>query len=158
MDRDPARDPARDPVREPAEPHPADHHDQTGVQLLTGLLLAVPFQRRFTELTAEQRIVYLVTLVLSATATALLIAPVSMHRLLFRRHVRRRLVVTGHRLALAGLATLGLAVSGVVLLIFDVVVGDTAGIIAGVAALVVFGALWLVLPLTLGRGARGPGV
>lgn len=129
---------------------------QTGVQLLTGLLLTVPFQARFTELSTQQRTIYLVTLALSALATALLIAPVSMHRLLFRRHARRSLVDGGHRLALAGVAALGLAVTGVVLLIFDVVAGLRAGIVAAVVALVVFVLLWAVLPLLLRRGRPAP--
>jgi hypothetical protein len=123
---------------------------QTGVQLLTGLLLTVPFQARFAELTGYQRVLYLVTFCLSATSTALLIAPVSMHRMLFRRHARRSLVASGQRFALGGLALLGLAVTGVVLLIFDVVVGRPAAIIAGCCAFVVFAALWGVIPF-IGR-------
>jgi hypothetical protein len=129
---------------------------QTGVQLLTGLLLTVPFQQRFAELSSEQRTLYLVTLSLSALATGLLVAPVSMHRLLFRRRARRELVDGAHRLALAGLATLGLAVTGVVLLIFDVVVGLTAAIVAGAVTLVVFVLLWGVIPLVQRRRRPAP--
>ena len=58
---------------------------QTGVQLLTGLLLTVPFQARFGDLTDFQRVIYLATVSVSVTSTALLIAPVALHRLLFRR-------------------------------------------------------------------------
>src|SRR5882757_630628 len=59
---------------------------QTGVQLLTGFLLTLPFQQRFDVLDHTMRIVYLVTVGFSVTATILLIAPVGMHRLLFRQH------------------------------------------------------------------------
>jgi low temperature requirement protein LtrA len=90
--------------------------------------------------------VYLVTVALSVAATVLLIAPVSLHRGLFRQHARRVLVSAGHRFALAGLALLGLAVTGVTLLIFDVVTGPTAGIVAGVCTFVGLATLWGVLP------------
>ena len=59
---------------------------QTGVQLLTGFLLTLPFQQRFTQLDDVMRTIYLVTVGCSIGATVLLIAPVSMHRLLFRQH------------------------------------------------------------------------
>ena len=122
---------------------------QTGVQLLTGLLLTVPFQSRFDDLTGPQRVLYLVTLSLSAAATGMLIAPVAMHRVLFRQHARAELVGAGQRFAIGGLALLGLAVTGVVVLIYDVVAGMTAAIIAGAVCLVVFGLLWAAIPLIL---------
>ncbi|GEL23394.1 hypothetical protein PSU4_23480 [Pseudonocardia sulfidoxydans NBRC 16205] len=124
---------------------------QTGVQLLTGLLLTVPFQSRFPDLLTHQRVVYLVALGLSITATGLLIAPVLLHRLLFRLHARRPLVAAGQAFAIAGLGTLGFAVVAVVDLIFDVVLGAAAGVIAAACALAVFAALWLVFPMVVRR-------
>jgi hypothetical protein len=59
---------------------------QTGVQLLTGFLLTLPFQQRFDVLGEHMRVVYLATVGFSVGATVFLIAPVAMHRLLFRRH------------------------------------------------------------------------
>lgn len=95
---------------------------QTGVQLLTGLLLTLPFQERFSMLDEPMRIVYLVTVACSAAATALLVAPVGMHRILFRRHRLNLLVSAAHRCAFIGLLLLlGLAMAGVVMLIFDTV-------------------------------------
>lgn len=119
---------------------------QTGVQLLTGLLLTVPFQSRFAEITAHQRVIYLVTTSLSVVATGLLIAPVMLHRVLFRLHARRPLVQVSQWFAIAGLATLGLAVVGVVGLIFDVVLGPVPGLVAGLTALALLGVLWGVVP------------
>ncbi|MGI5132039.1 DUF6328 family protein [Pseudonocardia sp. CA-107938] len=127
---------------------------QTGVQLLTGLLLTVPFQSRFLELAAHQRVVYLVTVSLSVLATGLLISPVVLHRVLFRLHARDDLIATAHHLALAGFAALGLAVVGVCELIFDVVLGIDQGITAAVVALVAFGVLWGVGPLLVRAHAR----
>src|SRR5215211_1222192 len=80
---------------------------QTGVQLLTGLLLTVPFQSRFLELAAHHRVIYLVTVALSMIATGLLIGPVVLHRVLFRLHARDELVATAQHLALAGFVALG---------------------------------------------------
>lgn len=122
---------------------------QTGVQLLTGLLLTVPFQARFDVLVAHQRVVFLVAISLSATATALLIAPVVLHRVLFRRNARRPLVRAGQRFAVAGLVMLGLAVVSVVDLIFDVVAGPVPGIAAAAVAAAVFLTLWVLVPLTV---------
>ncbi|HEV7788675.1 MAG TPA: DUF6328 family protein [Pseudonocardia sp.] len=119
---------------------------QTGVQILTGLLLTLPFQPRFVQLPGYLHGVYLVTVALSVGATGLLIAPVSLHRALFRQHARGKLVAAGHSLALAGLALLGLAVTGVVFLIFSTVLGATGGTVAAACAFVLLAALWGVLP------------
>jgi hypothetical protein len=129
---------------------------QTGVQLLTGLLLTVPFQARFGELVPHERILYLVATGLSVTATGLLIAPVIMHRVLFRQHGMALLVGAGQRFALAGLGTLGLAVTAVVTLIFEVVLGPLGGVLAGVGALLLLAALWGVLPLAVRRRLSSP--
>lgn len=122
---------------------------QTGVQLLTGFLLTLPFQQRFAELDEPERVVYLVAVALSAGSTATLIAPVALHRSLFRRRARPQLIAGAQRLAVAGLAMLGLAVTAVVGLIFDVVVSRAGGLLAGGLTLVIFGALWFVLPLMI---------
>ncbi|WP_051233038.1 DUF6328 family protein [Pseudonocardia asaccharolytica] len=128
---------------------------QTGVQLLTGLLLTVPFQQRFVEMSGYQRTVYLVALACSAGATALLIAPVSMHRILFRQRARRPLVAAGQWFALIGLAFLGLAVVLVMLLIFDVVLGFVPGLVAASVAFTIFVCLWGLGPWILRRRRRG---
>jgi hypothetical protein len=122
---------------------------QTGVQLLTGLLLTVPFQQRFHELAAHQRTVYIITFCLSVLATGLLASPVVLHRVLFRQHARRMLVSAGQRFTLAGFTTLGLAIVGVVTLIFDVVFGLGAAITAGIVAFIGLSLLWAVGPLAM---------
>jgi hypothetical protein len=124
---------------------------QTGVQILTGFLLTVPFSNRFGDLTAFQRDVYLAVLAGSVLTTGLVVAPVAMHRVLFRRRRRELLVESGNRFAMAGLAMLALTVSGVVLLVVDVVVGDRAGWIAGGAILLVLTVLWAVVPRVADR-------
>lgn len=120
---------------------------QTGAQLVTGFLLTLPFQQRFTVLSDIIKDVYLVTVACSIGATLLLVAPVLMHRVLFRQRRLRTLVSAAHRCAIAGVVLLGIAMVGVAIVIFDAVSGPTAGWIAGVCAAIAMTFLWLVLPV-----------
>lgn len=129
---------------------------QTGVQLLTGFLLTLPFQPRFDGLDDAMRIVYLTTVGCSVGATVLLEAPVGAHRLLFRRHRTLFLVSAAHRFAYAGLLLMGLALTGVTVLIFGAVAGQVAGVVAGSCALVAQVCLWVLLPLWVRRNAPSP--
>jgi hypothetical protein len=124
---------------------------QTGVQILTGFLLTLPFQSRFAELNTEQRRVFLVLSVLSALTTGLFIAPVGLHRMLFRRRLKDRVITLAHYAAQAGLGLLCLVVSGVVYLVFDVVVGFTPAVIVGVSSSIVLGMLWFGVPALMRR-------
>jgi hypothetical protein len=127
---------------------------QTGVQFLTGFLLTLPFQQRFLTLSTSERVVYLTAVGLAVLATALLITPVALHRVLFRQHERPELVAVAHRLALFGYWLLGLAVTVVVLLIFDVTEGATAGVVAATVVLVIIVGLWGLLPGWLRRAGE----
>src|ERR1041385_4791930 len=69
---------------------------QTGVQVLTGFLLTIPFQQRFDRLSDVERRLYIAAVGLAVLSTLFLIAPVSMHRMLFRRGERDRLLTRGH--------------------------------------------------------------
>ena len=120
---------------------------QTGVQLLTGFLLTLPFQPRFDGLSTTMRVVYLATVGCSVGATVLLEAPGGLHRLLFRRHRLLSVVSIAHRLAYSGLLLMGLALAGVAVIIFGVVAGHTAGAIAGICALTAQVYFWVVVPL-----------
>jgi Family of unknown function (DUF6328) len=120
---------------------------QTGVQLLTGFLLILPFQPRFAQLDAVMRTAYLVTVACSIGATVLLVAPVSMHRLLFRRHRLKTLVAVSHAYAIVGTLLLGTALAGVAVIIFDSVVGRTGAWIAGGITLAALAAFWYAMPL-----------
>jgi len=81
------------------------------------------------------------------------VAPVAMHRALFRKHLKRSVVTGGDRMTRAGLVLLAVALAGTVLLVFDVVVGRAAGIVVGVAAAVVLLGLWAVVPAVVRRRA-----
>ncbi|GGM11681.1 DUF6328 family protein [Promicromonospora citrea] len=124
---------------------------QTGVQILTGFLLTLPFQSRFADLDDYQRTVYLALVVTSVLATALIVAPVSVHRSLFRQQMKRAIVTLADRLTRIALAVLAVVMAGAALLVFDVVVGRTAGIVAGSGVLVGLAVVWVLLPELLRR-------
>jgi hypothetical protein len=118
-----------------------------GVQVLFAFLLAVPFQQNFTKISEFEKKIYFATLLLTALSAALLIAPSAYHRLTFRYQQKYRLVFISNRLAIAGLATLALAMTCAILLITDLLFGTTATIITTTIALTTFVLLWAVLPL-----------
>ncbi|GAA1763056.1 DUF6328 family protein [Agromyces humatus] len=117
-----------------------------GTQLIGGFLLAVAFQPRFDELDAYQLTLYLVLVTLAGLATVVGLAPVTLHRTLFRRQVKERVVRIGNRLLIGHLVVVALLVIGVASLIFDWTLSRTAGIIALVVGVIVLVALWVVLP------------
>ncbi|MEX1907020.1 DUF6328 family protein [Janibacter sp. Y6] len=130
---------------------------QTGVQILAGFLLTLPFQARFTVLEPHHRVIYLVAFCLALLATALLAAPVSAHRLLFRRHAKRELVAFGNRCAQGGMVSLALSLLAVLYLIVEVLLGTPAAVTAIVVGAAVFLALWVMLPMRMGRAAGHAG-
>ena len=85
---------------------------QTGVQLLTGFLLTLPFQQRFDRLDDSMRATYVATVACSLAATIALVAPVAMHRCSSVNGASGVLVSASHRLTMAGLALLGLGAGG----------------------------------------------
>lgn len=126
---------------------------QTGVQILTGFLLTLPFQARFADLDEFQVGVYLTLVGLSVLTTGLFVTPVSIHRALFRKHRKPELVTLSDRVTRAGIVVLALVFTGTVLLVVDVVVGRTAALWASGSVLVLLTALWLVLPRVAVRDA-----
>jgi hypothetical protein len=124
---------------------------QTGTQILTGFLLTIPFQQRFESLDAHQTDLYLVLVVLAVLATALFVAPVSLHRVLFRKRLKPELVTAGSRFARAGLVVLALVMAGSAALIFDVVLSRDAGRVVGIASIVLLAVSWWLVPKLLDR-------
>jgi Family of unknown function (DUF6328) len=118
-----------------------------GVQVLFAFLLSVPFQPRFADVTDFQRDVYFATLLLSALASALLIAPGAYHRLNFSRGDKPHIVQVANRLAISGLVALSFAMTGAVLLVSDWLFDGAVVVVASVAVALLFAVLWFVLPL-----------
>ena len=127
---------------------------QTGVQILFAFLLTLSITERFGSIDEFQRWTYVVTLLLSVVTAGLFVAPAAVHRITFRRGVKRETVQLGHKLFTFGLAALALTLTGSVLLVLDVAVGRQFAVIATSVVLVVLVALWFALPLPLLRHAR----
>jgi len=122
-----------------------------GVQVLFGFLLSLPFfSVRFAKLSAFQRDLYVANLLLAALATALFSGPVAYHRLVFRRHRKSLLIRISNLMAIAGLATVALAITGSVLLSVSYVENGLAVPLIAVLTALTFVWLWFVLPL-IGR-------
>jgi hypothetical protein len=118
-----------------------------GVQVLFAFLLTVPFQQNFSKATSFQKDVYLVTLLLTALASALLMAPSAYHRLEFRQDDKKHIVFMANRFSVIGFAVLAAAMTSAVLLVTDYLFGATTSIIATVGAAVTLYGLWYVAPL-----------
>lgn len=123
---------------------------QTGTQILSGFLLTIAFQPKFSSLSTFQHAVYLVLVLAATLTTALALSPVVLHRRLFRQHEKHQVVQTGHRLLGWALGGLGVVMTGTVLLIFDVATGVGGATLAAVGVVVVL----LVLTLLPTRHAR----
>jgi hypothetical protein len=118
-----------------------------GVQVLFAFLLIVPFNARFDQTTSFQRNVYFATLICTALASALLIAPSMNHRLEFRHGDKDHLVRVANRLTIAGLTFVALAMTGVVALVTDFVFGRTTTLITTFLVAIALALLWYGLPL-----------
>ena len=126
-----------------------------GVQVLFAFLLVLPFQQGFAEISDADRGVYIVALIASALAAALLIAPSMYHRLNFRRQVKEQMLFDSNKLAVSGILLTGVGVACSIFLIVDVVIGETPAIVATAVTSVVYALVWLALPLAR-RGEREP--
>jgi hypothetical protein len=122
-----------------------------GVQVLFAFLLAVPFNQGFSKATGFQKDVYLVTLLLTAMATALLIAPSAYHRLEFRQDDKRHIVFVANRFAIVGFGFLAAAMCAAVLLVTDYLFGSTTAVICTAGGAVVLYGLWYGAPLARRR-------
>lgn len=127
---------------------------QTGVQILAGFLLTLPFQARFATLDGFELVLYLANVVLAALTTALILLPVSAHRRLFRQGLKETLVASADRIAKVALAGVALLSIGTSALVFDVAIGRAAGLIAGGGLLAVLLVLLVLIPGRLRHKAR----
>jgi len=127
----------------------------TGVQILFAFLLTLAFTQRFGELDDFGLAVYTVTLMSTGLATMVLIAPVSFHRLVFRRRQKSALVVIADRLLIVGLALLAPSICGALLLILDVALGRWQAVVGSSVVALVGLVTWYVLPLAVRRAGNG---
>lgn len=124
---------------------------QTGVQIIFAFLLGIPFTVRFTQLSGTQQDIYIAALLMSVVSVAVLAAPAALHRGLFRRGMKERIVVLSTHCARLGLFFISVALDCAVFLVVDVVLGRaTACVLTGFVALTFLG-LWFVFPWALRR-------
>src|SRR6478735_3751585 len=126
---------------------------QAGVQILFAFLLTIPFQQRFSQLTDLQRTIYVTTLLSVAISTLVFMAPVAMHRMLFREGLKDFVVRRTDRLIGTGLFFLVVGIVGGVVLVLDVLLSHTTAFWIGGGLAVLAAALWVALPLSQ-RGRR----
>lgn len=118
-----------------------------GVQVLFGFLLSLPFTMKFDKLSSGQRQLYIASLTLAAISSALLMAPVAYHRLVFRQQQKEHLVRAANVMAVWGLVSVGLAISAAVLLVTGYVDRGLPSILITVFIVCLFAGLWFALPL-----------
>ncbi|MEV7605873.1 DUF6328 family protein [Paenarthrobacter sp. NPDC089322] len=126
---------------------------QTGVQILGGFLLTLPFQERFEDLDDWQRGLYLFNVMAAALTTSLIVLPVSVHRRLFRQGLKSTLVSSANIVTKFALFGVAILIVGSASLVFDVVAGRTAGLVSGGAIILVLLVLVLGTPIWLHRRA-----
>ncbi|SDS64444.1 hypothetical protein SAMN04489743_0517 [Pseudarthrobacter equi] len=126
---------------------------QTGVQILAGFLLTLPFQSRFEDLDRFQVTLYLANVVVAALTTAFILLPVSVHRRLFRKRLKETLVSSADSITKIALGGIALLSAGTAALVFDVTAGRQAGLTAGGALMAVMVVLLVYVPIHLNRKA-----
>jgi uncharacterized protein DUF6328 len=106
-----------------------------GAQVLLGFLLAISFTNQFADLTDSERYVYYGTLVATAVALVLFMAPAAHHRLRFREGDKDYLLRKANREAIAGTVASSLALTGVLYLVTDLVFGAPEAFFAAIVFL-----------------------
>jgi Family of unknown function (DUF6328) len=104
-----------------------------GAQVLLGFLLALSFTNQFSDLTDSERYVYYGTLVCTALALVLFMAPAAYHRLRFREGDKDYMLRKANRETIVGTVASSLALTGVLYLVTDLVFGVAEAIAASVA-------------------------
>jgi hypothetical protein len=122
---------------------------QTGIQLLSGFLLTLPFTQVFDGLDDAQKWLYLGLVLLGGIAVGLNLTPIMLHRRVFGDHVKDRVVQTGQVLSQVVIAAVAVLIVGTSVLIFSVVIDWTAGLVAGAALAAVLTTLLGVVPRRL---------
>jgi FtsH-binding integral membrane protein len=126
-----------------------------GVQILFAFLLTVPFAQGFQRVDGFQKNLFFATLLFTALSTACLIAPTATHRLRFHQRDRNYVIEVAHRLTIAGLVFLALAIVGAVALITDFLYQGAGRWIWPALVAVVVAVLWFIRP-ALRSESSGP--
>jgi Family of unknown function (DUF6328) len=103
-----------------------------GAEVLFGFLLAISFTNQFGDLTDGQRYVYYATVLSTAAALVLYLAPAAHHRIRFRAGDKEYALRKANREAIAGTVAASLALTGVLYIVTSLVFGRTEAIVVAV--------------------------
>jgi hypothetical protein len=101
-----------------------------GATVLFGFLLAISFTNTFAELGETERYVYYATLLSTAAALVLFLAPAAHHRLRFREGDKDHILRKGNREAIAGTVASSLSFTGVLYVVTQLLFGTWQAIVA----------------------------
>ena len=118
-----------------------------GAEVLLGFLLAIGFTTEFGRLSDLERYVYYATLVCTAAAIVLYLAPAAYHRLRFREGDKDFLLRKANREAIAGTVAAGLAITGVLFLVTELVFGRTEAVLVSIAFFAFLAWRWWLVAL-----------
>jgi uncharacterized protein DUF6328 len=124
---------------------------QTGTQILFAFLLSIAFTTPFQNSDRFTHYVFASTLVTSAMAMALFLAPVSFHRIVFQRKLRDRMIPIAGHLATGGLVFLVAAIAGGLLLALDVTLSRGTAITVVSLVTAWFVVFWYLIPVWVRR-------
>ncbi len=86
-------------------------------------------------------------MLLAAATSGLLIGPGAYHRLRFRSHDLEHTIAIGHRMAIAGLASLVCAIGCSIVLAASMLISHGPAVLLGAVAFAFVSTLWFVLPI-----------
>ena len=118
-----------------------------GAQFLFAFLLAVPFAARFGDVSHRLELVFYVCLLATLAATILLMAPAVYHRIRWQQGNKTDVIRMAHRMFLAGMASLAVAMTSAVWFVSAFLFGTLEAIVAATLSVVLLGLTWLALPL-----------
>ena len=118
-----------------------------GAEVLFGFLLAIRFTGQFADLTDTQRYVYYGTLLSTAVALVMLLAPAAFHRIRFREGDKEVMLQKGNREAIAGTVAIALAFTGVLFLVTDLVFNTTSAVVLAIAFFALAAWRWWLIAL-----------
>jgi hypothetical protein len=118
-----------------------------GAEVLFGFLLAIRFTSEFGKLDDTERYVYYVTLLSTALALVLYLAPAVYHRVRFREGDKEFLLRKANREALAGSVATAFALTGALFLVTELVFGRVEAVVASLAFFALIAWRWWAIAL-----------
>lgn len=127
-----------------------------GIQALFGFQLIAVFNQGFEEkLSTVQQQLHLVSIILTICAVGLVMTPAALHRQIDPLAVSRRFIEWSTMLLLLSMFPLGVSISLELYIIAQIITGSFwLSLLAASGVVVLFSALWVLLPNLKKGGAR----